>query len=152
MPFKDGYGFVLPIAPQKDAKQNDYSIVVTFEDDAVYLKSHYELADPFLSIMYQSDISDSGHETTQVSLDFVGQQNGNWIYATTYTWFIPKSLASKVQHAGFYYAPINVAIPTVESKASDGSSIQIPDFTGYCFLFNQKEFSVFFKEFINHLN
>lgn len=152
MPFADGYGFVLPIAPQQDSKQRDYSITVTFEDDAVYMRSHYELADPFLSIMYQSDESESGHETTQVSLDFIGRKNGDWIYSTGYSWFIPKSLASKVLHAGFYYAPINVGIKTVETIGPDGSSAQIPDFTGYQFLFDAKEFSIYFKEFINHLN
>lgn len=152
MPFKDGYGFVLPISPSQGSEQNEYSIVVTFEEDAVYLKSKRELSDPFLSIMYKSDMAESGHETTQVSLDFRTIQNGQYIYSTNYKWFIPKETTKKVIMAGFYYAPTDVAIKTVEKTGPNGQTISYPDFTGYEFVFGEKEFPKYFKEFINHLD
>lgn len=152
MPFKDGYGFILPISPSQGSEQNEYSIVVTFEDDAVYLKSKRELTDPFLSIMYKSDMSEIGHETTQVSLDFRTVQNEQYIYSTDYKWFIPKETAERVIMAGFYYVPSDVAIKNVEKIDPKGNTISYPDFTGYEFIFDEKDFSKFFKEFINHLN
>lgn len=152
MPFKDGYGFVLPISPTQGGAQNDFSIVVTFEDDAVFLKSKSELRDPFISIMYASDNGTTGHETTQVSLDFRTVIDGQYVYSTGYSWFIPKSLADKVMMAGLYYAPIDVAIQTTEMSGPDGQAAQIPDFTGYESIFSGDDFRKYFKEFINHLN
>lgn len=138
-------GMILPMANAPGEKQDNWCIGVTFGDQALYMQSPRELRSCYVSIAYM-DPSTGQQDVSDIDLDFIDRaKNGTYVYSLSYLWFVSRATMENALQVTFYYAPSNVALPSKEIEVEDGGKLTFPDFTGYCFVFNQEECAKYLK-------
>ena len=136
-------GMILPMKDQPDGSQTDWCIELIFDENQVVMRSPRALHSCYFSFAYDNPAT-KAKDITIVDLDFMDVVSGKYVYALSKAWFPAREVLEHTFQTAVYYAPEDVSLPMKEIKTEDGT-MQFPDFTGFCFIFNKKETRTYFR-------
>ena len=148
VPFDNG--MILPMASDSDSRRPEWCIELEFGQDRVYLGSPRMLHSCYISFAYE-DPATGVRDMTDVDLDFYDKVGDKYIYTLPYTWFPARSTVENTFQTVVYYGPEGVALPQREVTIEGGETVNFPDYTGYCFVFNREESRKYFSALAAHL-
>lgn len=143
-------GIVLPMSREPGGKQTDWNVGLFFTSDDVVVQSPCELHTCAVSFVYENPQTGM-LDARNVDLDFQDRSSkGNYFYSLPYMWFPSRTCLEHAVQITVTYAPENTTLPLQEVETPDGKQM-LPDVTGYCFVFTDKEIPKYFKAFIEKL-
>ncbi len=137
-------GMMLPISKEPGKMTPEYTISIGFKPDGLYLQSDEMLGTCYMGIVYE-DIS------TQVDFDFIDRFGSRYTYFIDYNRMPPADQIDKVAQLSLYYMPDTIMPGTREGVDENGETFTYPDFSGYCFHFNEEEVQKYFKDMIGYI-